>query len=137
MERTLVIIKSESVQRRIIGELMSCFENKGLKLVASKLKRLTITQAACQYRAYENEVDFKDYVISITSSPVMLLVYEGDGVVKMAQAIIQNTFDDEAERNELIYASNSIDGSEIDVLRFFAEAEIFTYNYNEDAKWRI
>ncbi|NLC52201.1 MAG: nucleoside-diphosphate kinase, partial [Firmicutes bacterium] len=79
MEKTLVLIKPDGVQRGLIGEIIKRFEQKGLQLVAMKLMQVTEELAAEHYGEHKGKPFYKDLIDFITSGPVVAMVWQGVG----------------------------------------------------------
>ena len=93
MERSLVLIKPDAVQRGLIGSIISSLEGRGLKLVALKMLHLNKALAQRHYAVHRDKPFFKDLVDYITSGPIVALVFEGEGTVELIKTKIK----DEAE----------------------------------------
>ena len=78
MERTFVMMKPGVVQRRIVGEVLSRFEKKGLKLIALKLMHICPDLAKKHYAEHADKPFFGELVQYITSGPVVAMAFEGD-----------------------------------------------------------
>ncbi len=91
-ERTLIIIKPDAVQRHLIGEIFGRFERKGLKLVAAKFIRVSEDLARGLYCVHEGKDFYEPLVACISSSPVFVTVWQGDGVIAMARKLMGATF---------------------------------------------
>ncbi|HDS84664.1 MAG TPA: nucleoside-diphosphate kinase, partial [Phycisphaerales bacterium] len=96
-ERTLIIIKPDAVQRRLMGRILSRFEDKGLKIVAAKLMHISEALARQHYAVHEGKPFFEGVVRYLSSSPVLVMVLEADGVIGMARKLMGKTFGNEAE----------------------------------------
>ena len=77
VERTLVIVKPDGVERRLIGEILGRLERKGLRLVAGELRRIDEATARRHYAEHEGKPFFGDLVAFITRSPSFICVVEG------------------------------------------------------------
>lgn len=91
MERTFLMIKPDGVQRNLVGEVIRRFEAKGFTLVGLKLMKVPRTLAEQHYDIHKERPFFGSLVDFITSSPVVAMVWEGDGVVASARKIIGAT----------------------------------------------
>ena len=91
MERTFIMIKPDGVQRNLVGEVIRRFETKGFKLVGLKLLSVSKELAAKHYDVHKERPFFAGLVQFITSSPVVAMVWEGDGVVASARNLIGAT----------------------------------------------
>ncbi len=145
-ERTLIIIKPDSIQRHLAGEIISRFEKKGLKLVASKFIQIPEQLAQKHYAIHQDKPFFAAAVKFLSSSPALLMVLEADGVIDMARKMIGATFGYDAEpgtirgdfgcsgRYNLIHGSDSPDAAKKEIELFFKPDEILDYKL-DDAKW--
>jgi nucleoside-diphosphate kinase len=91
MDRTFVMVKPDGVARGLVGEIVSRFESKGLKLVAAKLEKLPEKRVREQYQEHLEKPFYPSLQHYITSGPCFLMVWEGRNVVKVARAIIGAT----------------------------------------------
>ena len=91
MERTFIMIKPDGVQRNLVGEVISRFETKGFTLVGMKFMAVSRELAEKHYDVHKERPFFGSLVDFITSSPVVAMVWEGDGVVAGARNIIGAT----------------------------------------------
>ena len=87
MERTFVMMKPGVVQRRIVGEVLSRFEKKGLKLIALKLMRISPELAKNHYAEHADKPFFGELVQYITSAPVVAMAFEGDDAVALVRKL--------------------------------------------------
>ncbi len=88
MERTFVMIKPDAVQRGLIGEIISRFERRGIKVIAMKLMDVSDELAGEHYEALKIKPFYKDLVKYIISGPVVAMVLEGTDVIKAARNTI-------------------------------------------------
>ncbi|MEA5603350.1 nucleoside-diphosphate kinase [Nostoc sp. UHCC 0252] len=91
MERTFLAIKPDGVQRGLVGEIIRRFETKGFTLVGLKFLKVSKELAEQHYGVHRQRPFFASLVEFITSSPVVAMVWEGDGVVASARKIIGAT----------------------------------------------
>lgn len=85
MERTFVMIKPDAVQRGLIGEIISRFERRGIKIIAMKFMHVSDELAGEHYESLRNKPFYKDLVKYIISGPVVAMVLEGTDVIKAAR----------------------------------------------------
>ncbi len=85
MERTLVIIKPDAVERGLIGEVLSRFERRGLKVVGLKLMHIDEALARRHYAVHEGKAFFNDLIQYISSAPVVVMVLEGPRAIDVAR----------------------------------------------------
>jgi nucleoside-diphosphate kinase len=97
MDRTFVMVKPDGVQRGLVGEIVSRFEAKGLKLVAARFEMLPETRVTEQYREHLAKPFFPSLKKYIMGGPCFLMVWEGRNVVPIARKVIGATNPQEAE----------------------------------------
>lgn len=146
MERTLIIVKPDAVQRGLIGPILSRFEARGLKLVGLKLIQIDEALARRHYGVHEGKPFFAGLIQYITSSPVVVGVLEGPNVVAAARATMGATnpvnagpgtiradFALEIGRN-LVHGSDSVENAAKEVALFFKPEELVSYARDYD-RW--
>ena len=146
MERTLVIVKPDGVQRGLVGEILARLERRGLKLVGMKMVWIDRELAERHYAVHKGKPFYEGLIAYITSSPVVLAVFEGKNAVALvrqtvgatnpaeaAPGTIRGDFGVEIGRN-LIHASDSPENGEREVALFFRAEELFTYERDVD-RW--
>ena len=137
MERTLVLLKPEAVERGICGEIIMRFERRGLKIVGMKMLRMTKEMAREHYRVHEGKPFFEGLVEHITSGPIVAMVLEGPDVVRVVRDMmgatdplksppgtIRGDYGLDIGRN-IIHGSDSRETAEREIKLFFGEDEIF------------
>ncbi len=140
MERTLVLIKPDGVQRGLIGEIIKRLENRGLKLVAAKFVHVHRAFAEEHYAIHKGKPFFEGLIEYITSSPLMAMVWEGPQAVaavrqtmgatkptEAAPGTIRHDFALEMGRN-LTHASDSIENAKTEIDLWFKPEEIFPWD---------
>jgi nucleoside-diphosphate kinase len=145
-ERTLIIIKPDAVQRHLVGEIISRFEKKGLKIVAAKFLRLSEKQAAQLYAAHVEKAFYKPLVKYISSAPILVMIWEADGIIDITRKMMGATFGyyaemgtirgdfSSSERYNLIHGSDSAESAQQEIKMFFSPNEIIDYKFT-DALW--
>ena len=96
IERSLVIIKPDGVERGLVGEIIKRFENTGLKLVGMKMTWIDRKFAERHYSAHKSKTFFKELVEFITEGPVVAFVLEGVHAVKNVRRLVGSTSPHEA-----------------------------------------
>ncbi len=146
MERTLIIVKPDGVQRGLIGEVLRRFERRGLKLVGLKLMRISRELAEQHYSVHQGKPFYAGLVDYITSGPVVVGVLEGPRAVAATRATVGATNPVEAAAGtirgdlgieigfNLIHASDAPDTGEREVALFFQESELIPYTRDID-RW--
>jgi nucleoside-diphosphate kinase len=99
--RTLVIIRPDSNQRHPAGEVIGRFEKKGFKLVAGKLVKISKEQARQLYDVHRGKPFFGEWVKFISSGPVLLMVWEAEGIIAMSRRMTGATFGFDAEADTI------------------------------------
>ena len=95
-QRTLVLLKPDAVQRMLVGELISRFERKGLKIVGMKLIHVTEDLAGRHYAAHADKSFFPGLIRFITASPLVALVLEGPDAIDLVRKLTGATRPSEA-----------------------------------------
>ena len=85
MERTLVLLKPDCVQRRLIGRILGRFEDKGLNIIAMKMMRITPDLAKRQYAEHVEKAWYPELEAFITASPVVALIVEGPEAIRVVR----------------------------------------------------
>jgi nucleoside-diphosphate kinase len=91
LERTYIMVKPDGVQRRLSGEIIRRFENRGLRLVGLKMLVPTRETAEKHYEVHKERPFFGELVDFVTSGPVVAMVWEGKDVIKICRAMIGKT----------------------------------------------
>jgi nucleoside-diphosphate kinase len=146
MERTLVVLKPDSVQRQLVGEIIARFEQKGLKIVAMRMVTVSRDLARKIYAAHEGKDFFAPLIEFITTGPVVAMVLEGLGAVGVVRSMIGPTYGTEAapgtirgdfglsQRYNLIHGSDSPESARSEIELFFSPNELMEYEM-QDARW--
>jgi nucleoside-diphosphate kinase len=139
MERTLILLKPDAVQRGLCGEILSRFERRGLKIAALKMLTLTKAQAEKHYGAHQAKGFYPGLIRFITSGPVVALVLEGVGVIQIARKMMGETFGSKSPPGtirgdygvsnsfNLIHGSDSLEAAQIEQGTFFEASELQEY----------
>ena len=144
MERTLIIIKPDAVQRGLIGRIVTRFERRGLRIAAMKLIHIDEGMAKRHYAIHEGKPFYEPLIAYITSSPVVVMVLEGNDAIEIARrtmgatnpteaapGTIRADFGLEIGRN-LVHGSDGPDTARFEVALFFDEKEILSYGRDTD-----
>jgi nucleoside-diphosphate kinase len=138
-ERTLIIIKPDGIQRHLAGEIIGRLEKKGLKLVAAKFMQISEEQARQLYAVHQSKRFFEELVKYLPSAPVLIMVWEAEGIIDMVRKMIGATFGYDAKPGtirgdfscsrtyNLIHGSDSPKSAEEEIKLFFSPAEITDY----------
>lgn len=96
MERTLIILKPDAVQRRLVGRIVQRFEDKGLAVAAMKLMRVSRELAERHYAVHKGKPFYPGLIDYITSGPVVVMVLAGNRCIEIARTLMGKTFGYEA-----------------------------------------
>ena len=145
LERTLVLVKPDAVQRGLVGEVVGRLERRGLHMVAMKLMRIPPQTAERHYAEHRGKPFFDGLVAFITSSPVVAMVWEGPGAVAMVRAMMGATNPASSApgtiRGDLavslamnvVHGSDSPESAAREVAIFFDEDELVDWASTSDA----
>jgi nucleoside-diphosphate kinase len=145
-ERTFVMIKPDGVQRGFIGEIITRFEKKGLKLVAMKLVSVSRELAEEHYGVHKGKPFFKPTVKYITSSPVVAMILEGKNAINLVRNMMGKTDPQDAAMGtirgdygqfigrNIVHGSDSPDTAEFEINLWFKPEEIANYT-RIDEEW--
>jgi nucleoside-diphosphate kinase len=139
MERTLIIIKPDGVQRGLIGPILTRLERRGLRFAAMKLMQITPELAARHYAIHKGKDFYEGLIAYITSGPVVVAVIEGNDAIEIVRetmgatnpakakpGTIRADFALEIGRN-LIHGSDGADTAAFEIPLFFEEEELLSY----------
>jgi len=139
MERSLVLIKPDAMQRRLAGTIISRLENQGLRLIALKMLHLDKALAKRHYAIHKDKPFFDDLVNYISSAPIIALVFEGNRAVEVIRKTMGATDPAQAEAGTIrgdfgldigqntVHGSDSVETAEEEIRLFFAKDEMFGY----------
>lgn len=146
VERTLVILKPDAVQRGLVGEIVGRLEQRGLKLVALDMRTIAPEIAARHYAEHEGKPFYAGLIEYITSGPVVLMVLEGPRAVAVTRATMGKTNPVEAlpgtirgdlglmTGRNLIHGSDGPESAEREVALFFGDRGISSW-VRDDDRW--
>jgi len=138
-ERTFVMIKPDAVQRGIVGDIISRFEQKGVKLVAMKLVSVSRELAEKHYGIHRGKPFFEPTVKYITSSPVVAMILEGNNAINMVRGMMGATDPQKADigtirgdfgqfiGKNIVHGSDGPDNAEFEMNLWFKPREIANY----------
>lgn len=144
MERTLIIIKPDAVQRGLTGEILKRFEQRGLRIVGMKFMQVSRELAEKHYDIHRERPFFAGLVEYIISSPVVVIALEGTNAIAAARGTIGATRPHEAAAGtirgdlalevgrNLVHGSDSVENGQIEVANFFSEDELVSWGRNTD-----
>jgi nucleoside-diphosphate kinase len=136
LERTLVLIKPDGVQRGLIGEIISRLERRGLRLVGAKFIQVSQDLAETHYAIHKGKPFYDGLIAYITSAPVMAMAWEGPNAIiavrqtmgatrptEAAPGSVRHDFGLEVGRN-LTHASDSVENGQAEVSLWFSDQEL-------------
>lgn len=139
MERTLVLVKPDGVQRGLIGEIITRLERRGLRLVGAKFLQVSLELAETHYAVHKGKPFYDGLIAYITSAPVMAMVWEGPNAVvavrqtmgatrptEAAPGSVRHDFGLEVGRN-LTHASDSVENGQAEVALWFSDRELVSW----------
>jgi len=145
MERTLVLVKPDGVQRGLIGEVILRLERRGLRLVAAKFLAVSKELAETHYAIHKGKPFYEGLIAYITSAPVMAMVWEGPNAVaavrqtmgatrpwEAAPGTIRSDFGLEVDRN-ITHASDSPENGLLEAALWFKPEELVDWQRANDA----
>ncbi len=139
MERTLIIVKPEGVQRGLIGQVLTRFEAKGFKVVGLKLMKISPEVAARHYAEHQGKPFYPGLIEHITSSPVVVGVFEGPNAISVTRALMGPTKPWDAPAGtirgdyavsmglNIIHGSDGADSATREIGIFFTPEEVLDY----------
>jgi len=144
LERTLVLVKPDGVQRGLIGEIVSRLERRGLRLVAGKFMNVSQDLAETHYAIHKGKSFYNGLIRYITSAPVMAMVWEGPNAITAVRQTMGSTRPTEASpgsirhdfalevgRN-LTHASDSLENGKAEVSLWFKNEELVSWQRSLD-----
>jgi nucleoside-diphosphate kinase len=146
METTLIILKPDAVDRRLVGEIISRFERKGLQIIGLKLARIAPETAARHYEAHREKPFYPGLLKFMTGGPVVLMAVSGNKAIDVARKLMGATFGHQAapgtirgdlgisSQFNLIHGSDSPEAAERELKLFFAPGEVLE-SAMCDRKW--
>lgn len=140
MEKTVVLLKPDAVQRALIGELIARFERKGLKIVALKMVWLTDAILDEHYAHHKEKPFFGELKKFMISAPVVALILEGKGAISLVRRMVGATNGRDADLGSvradysmstsanIIHVSDSEETAVEEIERFFDKTEIYDWD---------
>src|SRR5689334_21531944 len=139
MERTLILLKPDCIHRRLVGNIVLRFEQKGLRLAGLKLVQVSRSLAEQHYAVHKGKPFYDSLLKFLTSGPTIALVLEGREAVAVARNLIGATDGAKAPpgtirgdfalsvQNNLVHGSDSVDNAKAEIALWFKEAELTAY----------
>jgi nucleoside-diphosphate kinase len=135
-ERTLVLIKPDAMGRRLAGEILSRFEQRGLSVRAAKLVRVDLDLAELHYAEHREKPFFGELVEFLTSAPTLALVLEGESAISVVRATVGATNPVNAAPgtirgdlalampDNLVHGSDASESAEREIALWFSDGEL-------------
>ena len=146
MQQTLILIKPDGVQRRLVGAIMQRFESKGLRLAGLKLVQASQALAEKHYAVHKGKPFYDSLLKFITSGPTVAMVWEGREAVTVARTLMGATDGTKAApatirgdyalsvQNNLVHGSDSPENAALEIALWFGPDELVRYTPT-DAAW--
>jgi nucleoside-diphosphate kinase len=146
MQRTLILLKPDCVQRRLIGTIIQRFEQKGLRLVGLKFVQASRDLAERHYAVHKGKPFYESLLGFLTSGPTVALVWEGREAVAVARTLMGPTDGTKAApatirgdfalsvQNNLVHGSDSADNAAAEIDLWFSPEELISYS-SADSAW--
>ena len=148
MQRTLILIKPDGVQRGLIGPIVERFERRGLKLVGMKFMQMSRELAERHYAIHQGKPFYDSLVNYITSGPIVAMAWEGKGVVLTARKMMGATNPQNAEPGTIrgdfavdmgmnvVHGSDSPESAERELGIFFKPEELVSWDRSNE-RWIV
>ena len=145
MEKTLVLLKPDCVQRRLVGTLLQRFEQKGLRLAALKLAQPSRQLAEQHYAVHKGKPFYESLLSFLTSGPTLAVVLEGREAVQVVRDMMGKTDGAKSPpgtirgdygisvQNNLIHGSDSLDNAKLEISLWFKPDELVAYQPVDNA----
>ncbi len=148
MQQTLILLKPDCVQRRLVGEITRRFEQKGLRLVGLKLVKAGLATAERHYAVHKGKPFYDSLLQFITSGPTVAMVWEGREAVTVARTLMGVTDGTKAPpatirgdfalsvQNNLVHGSDSPENAAAEIAIWFKPEELVSYSPT-DVAWIV
>ena len=146
MQQTLILLKPDGVQRRLLGEVIGRFERKGLRLAGLKLLKPSRELAEKHYAIHKGKPFYDSLLAFLTSGPTVAMVWEGREAVAVARTMMGVTDGVKAPpatirgdyalsvQNNLVHGSDSPENAQTEIALWFRPDELVSYK-SVDAEW--
>jgi len=146
MQQTLILLKPDSVQRRLVGSITARFESKGLRLVGLKFLKADRALAEKHYAVHAGKPFYESLLGFLTSGATVAMVWEGREAVAVCRNLMGSTDGAKAApgtirgdhalsvQNNLIHGSDSAENAQLEIALWFAKEELVSYT-TTDATW--
>jgi nucleoside-diphosphate kinase len=145
MQQTLILLKPDCVQRRLVGTVIQRFEQKGLRLVGLKLVQASRDLAEKHYAVHKGKPFYDSLLKFLTSGPTVAMVWEGREAVTVARTLMGPTDGTKAApatirgdfaisvQNNLVHGSDSPDNARMEIALWFTSPELVSYQPTDQA----
>lgn len=145
VQRTLVLCKPDTVQRQLVGRVISRLEEKGLKIIGMKMLRVDEDLARQQYQEHVEKAFFSDLISFITASPVVAIAAEGNNAVEVVRRLMGATNPQDAAAGtirgdfglnltkNMVHGSDSLGSAKRELALFFSREELQDYSLELEA----
>lgn len=135
MEKTLLVIKPDAVERKLIGDIIQRVERKGLEIKALKMERIALEKAEKHYEVHKEKEFYNDLINFITSGPVVLMVIEGENCIQIVRQMAGSTSPLDAIPGSIrgdysvdllkniVHTSDSVESSRREIKNFFRNVD--------------
>jgi nucleoside-diphosphate kinase len=146
MQRTLILLKPDAVQRRLVGEITERFERKGLRLTGLKLVQVSRELAEKHYAVHKGKPFYESLLSFLTSGPTVALVWEGREAVAVCRTLMGMTDGAKSPpgtirgdfalsvQNNLVHGSDSVENAALEIALWFKPEELVNFSAT-DANW--
>jgi nucleoside-diphosphate kinase len=146
MQQTLILIKPDGVQRRLVGAIMSRFENKGLRLAGLRMLKPSRDLTEKHYAVHKGKPFYDSLLQFLTSGPTVAMVWEGREAVAVARTLMGTTDGTKAPpatirgdfalsiQNNLVHGSDSPENAKLEIELWFGPGELVSYS-TTDQTW--
>lgn len=146
MQRTLILLKPDAVQRRLVGDIIERFERKGLRLTGLKLVSVSRELAAQHYAVHKGKPFYESLLTFLTSGPTVALVWEGREAVAVCRTLMGVTDGAKSPpgtirgdfalsvQNNLVHGSDSTENAALEIALWFKPDELVSFTAT-DANW--
>ncbi len=146
MQQTLILLKPDAVQRRLVGEIVSRFERKGMRLAGLKFVQCTKELAEKHYAVHKGKPFYDSLLSFLTSGPTVAMVWEGREAVAASRSMMGLTDGAKAPpgtirgdlalsvQNNLVHGSDSVENATLEIALWFQPSELVKFD-NVDGKW--
>jgi nucleoside-diphosphate kinase len=146
MQQTLILLKPDAVQRRLVGEVIGRFERKGLRLVALKLVKCSRDLAEKHYAVHAGKPFYDSLITFLTSGPTVAMIWEGREAVAACREMMGKTDGAKSPpgtirgdfglsiQNNMVHGSDSVENAKTEIALWFKNEELVAFTPT-DASW--